>query len=56
VPPVAILKEQKDMDDSLVQSYFWDAHAEYFSPWLAERETDADGLAETIERLPAVDR
>ena len=42
------------MDDSLVESYFWDAHAEYFSPWLAEQETEADALAEALERLPAV--
>jgi len=42
------------MDDSLVESYFWDAHAEYFSLWLAEQETDADALAETLERLPTV--
>ena len=51
---IAMLKEQKHMDDSLVESYFWDAHAEYFSPWLAEQETEADGLAEALERLPAV--
>ena len=51
---VAMLKEQKHVDDSLVESYFWDAHAEYFSPWLAEQETEADALAEALERLPAV--
>jgi len=51
---IAMLKEQKHMDDSLVESYFWDAHAEYFSPWLAEQEKDADALAEVLERLPAV--
>ena len=28
---VAMLKEQKHMDDSLVESYFWDAHVEYVS-------------------------
>ena len=50
---VAMLKELKHMDDSLVESYFWDAHAEYFSPWLAEQE-EADALAEALERLPAV--
>ena len=42
------------MDDSLVESYFWDAHADYFSPWRAEQETDADALAEILDRLPAV--
>ena len=51
---VAMLKEQKHMDDSLVESYFWDARAEHFSPWLAEQETDADALAEALDRLPAV--
>ncbi len=51
---IAMLKEQKHMDESLVESYFWDAHAEYFSPWLAEQETEADALAEALERLPAV--
>ena len=51
---VAMLKEQKHMDDSLVESYFWNAHAEYFSPWLAEQETEVDALAEALERLPAV--
>ena len=51
---VAMLMEQKHMDDSLVETYFWDAHAEYFSPWLAEQETEADALAEALERLPAV--
>jgi hypothetical protein len=51
---IAMLKKQKHMDDSLVESYFWDAHAEYFSPWLAEQEKDADALAEMLERLPAV--
>jgi len=51
---IAMLKEQKHLDDSLVESYFWDTHAEYFSPWLAEQETDADALADMLERLPAV--
>jgi hypothetical protein len=51
---VAMLKEQKHMDDSLVEGYFWDAHAEYFSPWLAELETEADAFAEALEGLPAV--
>jgi hypothetical protein len=51
---VAMLKEQKHMDDSLVESYFWDTHAEYFSPGLSEQETDAHALADMLERLPAV--
>ena len=51
---IAMLKEQKHIDDSLVESYFWDAHAEFFSPWLAEQETEADALAEAVKQLPAV--
>ena len=51
---VAMLKEQKHVDASLVESYFWDAHADCFSPWLAEQEKDADALAEVLERLHAV--
>jgi hypothetical protein len=51
---IAILKGQKRLDESLVESYFWDDHIEYFSPWLAEEEKDADTLAETVDRLPAV--
>ncbi len=42
------------MDDSLVESYFWDAYAEYFSPWLAKEAKEADALAGMLERLPAV--
>ena len=51
---VAVLKEQKRLDESLVETYFWDAHAEYFSPWLAEQEKDADALAEMLDGLSAV--
>ncbi len=51
---VALLKEQKHLDEGLVETYFWDAHAEYFSPWLAEQEKDGDALAEMLDRLPAV--
>ena len=51
---IAMLKEQRHLDESLVETYFWDAHAEYFSPWLAEQEKDADALAEMLDRLPTV--
>ncbi len=51
---VAVLKEQKRLDDSVVESYFWDSGAEYFSPWLTDEEKDADALAEMLDRLPAV--
>ena len=51
---IAMLKKQKRLDESLVESYFWDAHAEYCSPWLAKKEKDADALAEMLDHLPAV--
>ncbi len=50
---IAMLKEQKRLDDSLAESYFWDDRVDYFSPWLAEQEKDADALAETLDHLPA---
>jgi hypothetical protein len=28
---IAMLKEQSQLDEGLVESYFWDAHAEYFA-------------------------
>ena len=34
---VAMLKEQKHMDDSLVESYFWDAHAEFNAAFIVTR-------------------
>lgn len=51
---IAMLKEQKRLDESVVESYFWDNHADYFSPWLAQQEKDADALAEVLDRLPVV--
>lgn len=51
---IAMLKEQKRLDDYLAETYFWDDHAEYFSPWLSDEEKDADALAEMLDRLPAV--
>jgi hypothetical protein len=51
---VALLKEQKRLDEDLVETYFWDAHAEYFSPWFADQEKDGDALGKMLDRLPAV--
>jgi hypothetical protein len=34
---IAMLKEQKHIDDSLVESYFWDAHAEYNAALIVTR-------------------
>ncbi len=49
---IARLKEYKASDNDLLQTYFWDFHALYFSPWIAEDCREADALAERIERLP----
>jgi hypothetical protein len=51
---IAILKEQKRLEESLVESYFWDTHADYFSPWLTDEEKDAHALSEMLDGLPAV--
>ena len=42
---VAMLKEQKHMDDSLVESYFWDAHAEYNAAFFVTRSVPLRGHA-----------
>jgi hypothetical protein len=50
---IARLKEHKTRDSDLLEIYFWDFHALYFSPWLAEDTAEADALAQMIEQLPA---
>lgn len=49
---IARLKEHKASDSDLLEIYFWDYHALYFSPWIAEDCREADALAGMIERLP----
>jgi hypothetical protein len=51
---IAMFKEHKHLDEGLVESYFWEDRVEYFSPWLAEKEKDADALAEVLDHLPIV--
>jgi hypothetical protein len=61
VPEVAALalrrigapREQQAADPQLNESYFWDSHAAYFSPWLgAESAPDSgDEPGETLEML-----
>ena len=51
---VAVLKDQKCLDNELYEMHFWDYHAEYFSPWGAEGACCGDALAEALEQSPAV--
>ena|SRR5579863_7585883 len=50
---IAALKQIKAIFANLFEMYFWDGHAEHFSPWLAEKAGEAEALAEMLERLPA---
>ena len=52
---VAMLKEQKHMDDSLVESYFWDAHAEFsVHGWPNKRRRQMFWLRRSSGFLPSV--
>ena len=52
---IGTLREQQAADRQLDESYFWDSHAAYFSPWVgSERAPDSGDeptLARTIEEL-----
>jgi hypothetical protein len=52
---IAMLKEKKRIDQDLDEMYFWDQHAEYFSPWTAETADQADTFAEMMGRLPSME-
>jgi hypothetical protein len=47
-------KAHKKTDPQLDEMYFWDGHAEYFSPWNAEGGERADSLSEILHKLPDV--
>jgi hypothetical protein len=51
---VVMLKEQKRRDEDLDEMYFWDYHAQYFSPWVGEKAEEADRLAAMLDGLPAI--
>lgn len=51
---MAMVKDQQAIDPDLYEIYFWDYHAEYFSPWSAEKADEADALAETLDGFSAV--
>ena len=52
---IGTLREQQAADRQLDESYFWDSHAAYFSPWVgSERAPDSGDeptVARTIEEL-----
>lgn len=54
---IEVLFEQKAVDPSLYETYYWDSSAQYFSPWvnraLQPSEVQESGfrLAETLEDL-----
>ncbi len=47
-------KAHKKTDPQLDEMYFWDGHAEYFSPWNAGEGERADSLSEIPHKLPDV--
>ncbi len=47
-------KAHKKTDPQLDEMYFWDGHAEYFSPWNAAEGERADSLSEILHKLPDV--
>jgi len=51
---IAMLRDQKRTDADLCETYFWDYHAEYFSPWIAEAKECDESLAEMLDGLPTV--
>jgi hypothetical protein len=51
---VTMLKQLMRKDPELVEMYFWDYHALYFSPWISEEANEADRLATMLDGLPAV--
>jgi hypothetical protein len=54
------LREQQAADPQMDESYFWDSHAAYFSPWVgSERAPDSGderGVGGTIEELEVDER
>ena len=54
---IGLLCEQKALDSSISESYYWDSSAEYFSPWgnranpPSELEESGFDLGDTLEHL-----
>lgn len=51
---ISAFNAQKAADADLIESYFWDYHAEYFSAWNHQRADEADALAAMLDGLPVV--
>jgi len=47
---ISVLCEQKTLDSSLYQTYYWDSSAEYFSPWV-NRATQPSEVQESCFEL-----
>ncbi len=54
---INVLREQKALESSISETYYWDSSAEYFSPWVnrasqqSELEESGFDLGETLEHL-----
>src|SRR5438105_632459 len=50
---IGALREQQAADPQLDESYFWDSHAAYFSPWLGDESApdSGDEPSETLDML-----
>ena len=57
---IGTLREQQATDPQLDESYFWDSHAAYFSPWVGNERApdsgDEPNVARTIEELQVDER
>ena len=50
---IATLREQKNLDPDIIETYYWAYFAEYFSPWadLANRGEEVEGTRVTLEGM-----
>jgi hypothetical protein len=50
---IATLREQKNLDPDIIETYYWAYFAEYFSPWedLASSGKEAEGTSVTLEGM-----
>jgi hypothetical protein len=50
---IATLREQKNLDPDIIETYHWAYFAEYFSPWedLASSGKEVDGTRVTLEGM-----
>jgi len=50
---IATLREQKNLDPDIIETYYWAYFAEYFSPWedLASSGKEVEGTRVTLEAM-----